>query len=515
MNFHVKAGEPAAVPADLHAVAVRRDAQKKKPLLPAWLPRGLARRIHEAGDFTAREGQVGLLYPEEGGKQKTAVQRLLLVGMGEQDITGESLRLCGGVISQQVRKLRIGHLAVALPEVKGMATDWVAERLTEGLVLGNYRFTKYRKVEPDDEPDNLVREVTVVGAEIGKSVLQAVRRGQDLAESVCLARDLAHEPGNHCTALHLATASREIATKHGLKRRVLGAAELKKLGMGGILGVNQGSAEPPQLIVLEYRTGKKVPTLLLVGKGLTFDSGGISIKPSTGMQDMKYDMCGGAAVLSVMRAVAAERPPAVDVVALVPATDNMPGPGALKPGDIIRHYNGTTVEIITTDAEGRLLLADALAYGIEKFRPAAVIDIATLTGAVIVALGHHRTGLMSTHDGLANRLLSAGEATGEPLWRLPLGPEYAKQLKSQVADLKNAGDKGGGTITGGEFLKAFVGTTPWAHLDIAGTAWEFTEKSYIPKGPSGVGVRLLTEFIRSWDGLGETGTNGPPARIGR
>jgi leucyl aminopeptidase len=274
---------------------------------------------------------------------------------------------------------------------------------------------------------------------------------------------------------------------------------MKKLGMGGILAVNQGSALPPKLVILEYTTAKKNPTLMFVGKGLTFDSGGVSLKPAAGMEDMKYDMCGGAAVLAAMQAVAEEKPPGVNIVALVPATDNMSGSAALKPGDVITHYNGKTSEVVNTDAEGRLILADALAYGIKRFKPDAVIDLATLTGAVIVGLGHHRTGLLSNDDELAEKILAAGDWSGEPLWRLPLGPEYTKQLKSEVADLKNVGGKSAGTITAASYLQEFVGETSWAHLDIAGTAWGFTEKSYIDKkGPSGTGVRTLLTLVRHW-----------------
>lgn len=289
-----------------------------------------------------------------------------------------------------------------------------------------------------------------------------------------------------------------LARTYSFSCKVLDKAAMKKLRMGGVLGVNQGSDLPPKMVVLEYRTGKKVPTLLLVGKGLTFDSGGISLKPSAGMGDMKYDMCGGAAVLAAMAAVGEERPEGLDVVAIVPTTENMPGPGAIKPGDVISQYGGKTVEVLNTDAEGRLILADALAYGIEKFKPAAVVDLATLTGAVIVGLGHHRSGLLSNNQKLVKKLIAAGERSGEPLWQLPLAPEYSKQMQSTVADLKNVDKRDAGTITAAAFLQEFVGKTPWAHLDIAGTAWDFTEKSYIPKGPSGVGVRLLIELIRNW-----------------
>jgi leucyl aminopeptidase len=258
------------------------------------------------------------------------------------------------------------------------------------------------------------------------------------------------------------------------------------------------------MVILEYRPAHPVATLLLVGKGLTFDSGGISLKPSAGMEEMKYDMAGGAAVMGLMEAVGEERPD-LRIIAMVPATDNMGGGAAVKPGDIITHYNGLSSEIVNTDAEGRLILADALAYGIEQFTPDFVVDLATLTGAVIVGLGHHRTGLLATDDDLANRLLAAGERSGEPLWRLPLGPEYSKQIESSVADLKNSGGRSAGTITAAAYLQKFVGDTPWAHLDIAGTAWEFTEKSYIPKGPSGIGVRTLLELVRGWNKEGKKG----------
>jgi leucyl aminopeptidase len=268
--------------------------------------------------------------------------------------------------------------------------------------------------------------------------------------------------------------------------------------MGGILAVNKGSEEPPKLVILEYNPEKYTDTVLLVGKGLTFDSGGISLKPAKGMMDMKYDMCGGAAVLAAVEAIAREKLK-VKVVALVPSTDNMAGGGAVKPGDIITHYGGITSEIENTDAEGRLILADALVYGIEKFQPTCVIDLATLTGAVIIALGHHYSGLLSNNDRLAEKLLEAGQVCGEPLWRLPLGKMFAKQLESKVADTKNTGGRPAGCITAAEYLHQFVGEVPWAHLDIAGTAWDFTEKSYIPKGPSGVGVRTLIELFRRWE----------------
>jgi leucyl aminopeptidase len=272
---------------------------------------------------------------------------------------------------------------------------------------------------------------------------------------------------------------------------------MEKLGMGGILAVNQGSAIPPRMVILEYQPEKKTETLLLVGKGVTFDSGGISLKPGAGMEEMKYDMCGGAAVLAAMQAVGEEKP-ALGVVAIIPATDNMPSGTAVRPGDIIHHFNRVTAEIVNTDAEGRMILADALAYGIKTYKPDGVVDVATLTGAVIIGLGHHYSGLISNNDSLALALETAGKQSGEPLWRLPLNKHYQKQIESKVADIKNIGGKAGGSITAAAYLSNFVGKTPWAHLDIAGTAWDFTEKSYIPKGPSGIGVRTFLALIRNW-----------------
>ncbi len=310
---------------------------------------------------------------------------------------------------------------------------------------------------------------------------------------------MANEPGNVWTPTRFAEFGRKLAKTYKLTCKVLSRAEMLRLKMGGILGVNSGSAQPPKMVILEYKTSPRNPTLLMVGKGLTFDSGGISLKPPKGMEEMKFDMCGGAAVLGAMQAIGEEKPKGINIVAIVPATENLPGPSALKPGDIITIYGGKTIEVVNTDAEGRLILADALAYGIKQYKPKAVVDLATLTGAVVIGLGHHRTGLLSNNDELVQKILSAGDRSGEPLWRLPLGPEYSKQIKSKVADIKNVGDRAAGTITAAAFLQEFVGETAWAHLDIAGTAYNFTDKPYAPQnGPSGIGVRTLLELVRNW-----------------
>ncbi len=460
------------------------------------------------GEFSAKTGECLLLYPqtmtEKGeGELSFSAKRLLLVGLGiidgdqKSDELREICRLTGGTIAQQAARVKAGSLMIHLPEIMGLAANELIESLTEGCVLGDYRFDKYKKKDPENESYQGIDEVCFAVRVNSSTLKKGMLAGQVAALAARGARDMANEPGSSWTPAHFADHGRMLAQKYGMRCAVLEKADMKRLGMGGILAVNQGSVEPPKMVLLEYRPAHTTQTLLVVGKGLTFDSGGVSLKPAAGMEDMKYDMCGGAAVMALMQAVGEERPD-LGIVAIVPATDNMGGGAAVKPGDIITHYNGLTSEIVNTDAEGRMILADALAYGIEKFTPDCVIDLATLTGAVIVGLGHHRTGLLATDDDLAARLLAAGERSGEPLWRLPLGPEYSKQIESQVADMKNSGGKSAGTITAAAYLQKFVGDTPWAHLDIAGTAWEFTEKSYIPKGPSGVGVRTLLELVRGW-----------------
>lgn len=469
----------------------------------------LLTHVREAGDFKGARDQVVLVYPgllAEGTEQAVRAKRLVFVGLGKQDdeinVRREQLRLAGGTIAKQAGLVKAREVLVVLPKDYLLDAVEIAECLTEGVLLGDYRFDLYKKPKEEDAPTRIERLLLHDGGLAVSAVHTGMERGRVLATATCSARDMANRPGNGWTPADFADHGKQLSKKTRLKYKVLNKGDMQKLGMGGILGVNQGSALPPHLVILEYRPSKKQPTVLLVGKGLTFDSGGICTKPPSGMEDMKYDMCGGAAVLAAMQALAELGVSGVNVVALVPATENLSGSAALKPGDVIRHYGGKTSEIINTDAEGRLILADALAYGIEIYKPEAVIDVATLTGAVIVGLGHHRTGILSNHDQLAQRLIEAGDRVGEPLWRLPLGPEYRKQIDSRLADIKNAGsDRSAGTITAACYLQEFVGDTPWAHLDIAGTAWDFTEKTYVPKGPSGTAVRTLVACLSQWQPL--------------
>ena len=498
--------EPSEFSGDLLVYPVEEDFPHLGPDAGATVNK-LLLQVRETGDFKGGKEQVFLLYPGLTGlaKAKTIqAKRVLFVGLGKQDeainVRREQLRLVGGIIAKQAGIVKAKEVLVVLPKDYLLDAAEIAQCCTEGLLLGNYRFELYKS--PKDEKDTPVRVEQFhlhAGGLAASAVRTGLERGRVLAEAACAARDMANQPGNGWTPADFAEYAKKLSKKTSLKCKVLDKAAMQKLGMGGIIGVNQGSALPPQLVILEYRTNKKNPTILLVGKGLTFDSGGICIKPPAGMEDMKYDMCGGAAVITALRAIAEIGIDGLNVVALIPATENLAGSAALKPGDVIRHYGGKTSEIINTDAEGRLILADALAYGIDVYKPEAVIDLATLTGAVIIGLGHHYTGLLTNNDQLASQLIEAGAQVGEPLWRLPLGPEYRKQIDSRVADIKNAGsDRSAGTITAACYLQEFVGETPWAHLDIAGTAWDFTEKTYIPKGPSGTGVRTLVACLSQW-----------------
>lgn len=457
-------------------------------------------------EFSGKKGESLLLYPPFSGViEPLKCKRLLLLGLGKVDDTididqlRELMRSTGGLIAEQCKKSHAANVCISLQTIKGLKRTFTAEYLIEGVLLGDYNFYKYKKEKSDKKKyPGLKKIILSSSAQISaiKSSFKDAVRGASSANG---ARDMANEPGNGWTPSNFSRYAKRLAKKNNIKCTVINKPEMKKLGMGGLLAVNQGSNEPPKLIIMEYKPASKADTILLVGKGVTFDSGGISLKPAAGMMDMKYDMCGGAAVLSAMEAIAREKP-ATGVVAIIPATDNLAGSSAVKPGDVITHYGGITSEIENTDAEGRLILADAMAYGIEKFKPTCVVDLATLTGAIIIALGHHYTGILSNNDLLVKCLIKAGSVCGEPLWRLPLGEEYQKQIESKVADIKNTGGKSAGSITAAAYLQKFVGDTPWAHLDIAGTAWNFTKKSYVPDGPSGIGVRTLIEFVRHWKG---------------
>jgi leucyl aminopeptidase len=417
--------------------------------------------------------------------------RVIVAGLGTAaDLSPERLRVVAALVAKEAGSLEVRALAWELPD--GIDPAVAAEAIVTGTVLGSYRYERFRAADPD-EPKPEIESLTLVGpAEAGEAAAAAVI----VAAATNRARDLQSTPANFATPSFLAERAEEIAaSQQAVTAEVLGREAIKEKGMGGLLAVSQGSAEEPRLIVLRYAGGGSGPSLGLVGKGVTFDTGGISLKPGEGMQKMKYDMSGAAAVLEAVAAIAELGLP-VELLAVLPVTENMPSGTAIKPGDVITQYNGKTVEVNNTDAEGRLILADALAYAVE-LGAERLLDLATLTGAVMVALGKTYAGLISNDDELAAALSAAGEETGELLWRLPLHPEYKEMMKGTVADLSNlASGRDAGTITAASFLEEFVADTPWAHLDIAGTAWG-VGREYTGEDASGYGVRLLVALARA------------------
>ena len=380
-----------------------------------------------------------------------------------------------------------------------VGTALAARAATEAAVMGAWDFREYKTVHDEDQPQQQVEELVLIAAEEReqRELQAAVELGVVLGRSANLARELASQPGNVATPSYLAKVAGEIAAQHSMKLTVLDREQMRAEKMFALLAVAQGSVEEPRFIVLEYQGGKSgEPPLALVGKGVTFDSGGISIKPAERMEDMKYDMSGAAAVLGAMRGIA-ELKLKANVVGIIPSTENMPSGNAVKPGDVISSHLGKTIEIINTDAEGRLILADALAYA-RRFKPAAMLDAATLTGAVVVALGQHAIGLMGNDGDLIDEVMAAGLRAGERCWNLPLWDEYRELLDSNIADIKNSGGRHAGTITGGWFLKDFVADdSPWAHLDIAGMAYKDEAASYLRKGATGTPARLFIEWVRN------------------
>ena len=450
---------------------------------------GCLTRLAESREFRGKAATTRLLHT----LGKLPAEQLLLVGLGKRaELTCERLRQAAGSAVKALRSARIASFANALH--LSLTLPGALEAATVGALLGSYAFEQY-KTKKRDERFGFVGMTLLLPEDINADEARdRIERVRVICEGVRLARDLVSHPGNVVTPRYLAETARELAGRYALECQVYERAELEELGMNALVGVGKGAAEPPRLIVLKYQgAGPKERPVVLVGKGITFDSGGISLKPGAGMEEMKTDMAGAAAVLGAM-AVAARLKLPVNLVTIVPTAENMPDGTAFKPGDVLTSLSGTTIEITNTDAEGRLILCDALHFA-QRFKPAALIDLATLTGACVVALGHEASGLMGNEQRLVDALKRAGEQCGERLWQLPLWDEYGEVMKSDIADLKNSGSRDGGCITAGWFLKQFVGSTHWAHLDIAGTAWCAKDRPYCPKGASGVGVRLLVEFL--------------------
>ena len=432
----------------------------------------------DVGDVKGKVGEVNFFYYNN--------RRFAFIGLGDKEkVTSEVVRLATGsairaAITKKAKTVTVDCFCSELDSCQAMG---------EGAVLGSYQFIDYKTNSIDSF---IVEEVSINGCND-----QGLNKGVAIGNAICFARDLGNHPGNISTPTYLANAAEEISKIDEMTLKVFDREEFTEMGMGGLAGVAQGTDEPPKFIVVEYNNGGDEKPKVLVGKGLTFDSGGISIKPASKMDEMKYDMCGSTVVLGVLHALSILKPK-INVVGIIPSTENLVGAKAFKPGDILTAYNGKTIEVLNTDAEGRLILADGLSYASKHYDPEFIIDFATLTGAVVVTLGHVATGVMGTDEKLMRKVKESSKSTGEKVWELPLWPEYCKQIKSDIADVKNMGSAGqAGSIAAGAFLKEFVEEDiPWVHFDIAGTAWGAKPSSVDPKGSAtGVGIRLVLDML--------------------
>jgi leucyl aminopeptidase len=444
-------------------------------------------RVYASGDFKGKRDETALVY------SSGAAARVLLVGTGiREDATLTAVRRAAAVAAKRARVAGVPSAAFHVaPEARGkLEPAAIARVAAEGFYFGSWHYNELKR--PDEDRKPVLERMTLLAAGTDAAARDGQRIGDAVGAGQALARGIQMLPGNTCTPCMLGDTARELASRHGFEVTVLDKAAIEKEGLTALLAVAQGSAQEPRFIALEYRGADGAP-IVLVGKGVTFDTGGISIKPAPSMEEMKYDMSGAAAVLGTFEMLGRLKP-AVHVVGLIPSAENMPSGTAYKPGDVVRSHLGKTIEVVNTDAEGRLLLADALSYA-RRYQPACVIDAATLTGAMVIALGHTATGLMGTDEALMQELRAAGERADEPLWQLPLWDEYRDLIKSDIADMKNSGGRPAGSITAGWFLREFVDGFPWAHLDIAGTAYSDRDDPTRIKGPTGVGVRLFSEFV--------------------
>jgi leucyl aminopeptidase len=447
---------------------------------------GAITQLIKQGDIKGKLNEVTLIH----SLGRLPAGRIVVAGLGKKkDITANKIRGGAAETCRYLRGKGVNSAAGTIPD--GIDIDEAVQATAEGVLLGLYTFRRHMTKKGNKSKD--IKTYTIVGKD-KKRLEKAIEKARILAEAANWARDMVNEPSNFMTPADMAAAARKLAEKYGLEIEVFEKEKIQELGMGGLLGVSQGSQQPPRFIVLNYK-GKATGgiDLVLAGKGITFDSGGISIKPSDGMADMKGDMAGGASVMATLMVIAKLKPK-INVTALVPATENMPSGTAIKPGDIITAMNGKSIEVLNTDAEGRLILADALSYA-KKLGAKAIIDVATLTGACHVALGSLCSGAFANNQALADRVIAAGKETGELMWQLPMYEEYREQLKSDFADIKNIGNRYGGAITGAKFLEEFVGGTPWVHLDIAGTYETDKDKGYLVKGATGVPVRMLVNLV--------------------
>ena len=495
MDIRVEKGKAEKYPCELLLLfSFEPPEQLEGPIQDVDLEwKGFISTLMKQGDFKGELYQCRLFHTHGA----LPAQRVLLTGLGKKgEFDLEKWRGASSKAGQFIRDSGMKQFTFPIKKFSGLPEEELTESFVTGFLLGVYQFNKFKTLERDKIKE--IEKVIILGetAEEMKLLGDGVRTGKIISESVYMARDLVNGPSNQVTPTVLAEKAHQIAKDHGMKIQVFDVNQAEAMGMGAFVAVAKGSQEPGKFIILEYNQGKGLDTIALVGKGITFDSGGISIKPSENMDRMKDDMSGAAAVLAIMQAASKLQVP-LHLIGIMPATENLPSGKAYKPGDVLKTLSGQTVEVISTDAEGRLILSDALAYSL-RYQPKVIIDLATLTGACVVALGDYVIGLFSNDETLLKRVEGASGKTGEKVWRLPLWDEYFEYLKSDVADFRNVGTRSAGAIIGGIFLSKFVEKTPWVHLDIAGPAYIEKGKPYTPKGGTGVGVRLLVQLLRDW-----------------
>tara|TARA_B100001250_G_scaffold409184_1_gene433019 strand:+ start:7613 stop:9115 length:1503 start_codon:yes stop_codon:yes gene_type:complete len=495
LNITVRQGHLQKQRAD--AIIVNLFAESNRNLLKKVKGFVLNRSIQQAidlKDFTGKLCETQLHYAPDS----SPFRRILIIGLGyEKDFNLESARRVAAVSIRKLDEIGVRSVATTLFSVgsNNLSSQEMAQALTEGSYLALYRFESHRSKKINKG----IQKLTVLASEEKylTSIKKGVKIGESISEGTILARNLINEPADVITPKALANVAKELSQNHAsIRCRVINERSIEKLGMGALLAVGQGSSNPPHFIILDHNPHLKSRPLVFVGKGITFDSGGLSLKSTSGIINMKCDMAGAGAVIGAMSAISKLKLKR-RIIAIIPAAENMPDGKSFRPGDVIKTLSGKTIEVISTDAEGRLVLADSLTYA-EQFNPSAVIDLATLTGACVTALGHHAAGLFCSDDLLANRLIEAGQYTHERVWRLPLWPEYREQIEGEVADMKNSGGPPGGASTAAALLYEFAGNYPWAHIDIAGTATSNQFNYYTPKGGVGFGVRLLTQLARNW-----------------
>lgn len=457
----------------------------------AW--KGWISQVIKEGDFRGELFECKLFYTHGLFPAK----RVLLTGLGKkEEFDLNKWREASSKAGQFIRDSGLKRFVFQVTRLENFSEEVLAEAFIIGLRLGTYQFKELKTQEREKIKE--IEEGILLGRsdEEVRSIQKGCHIGDVVSKAVYMARDLVNRPSNQVTPTLLAEKAKEIAQMYGMEIEILERSQAEALGMGAFVGVAKGSQEPCKFIILEYNKGKGLDTIALVGKGITFDSGGISIKPSEGMEKMKGDMSGAAAVLGILQAASELQIP-LHLVGIIPATENLPSGKALKPGDVLKTLSGQTIEVISTDAEGRLILSDALTYSL-RYQPRAIIDLATLTGAIVIALGDYVIGLFGNDEALLQRVEKASQQSGEKVWRMPLWDEYFDYIKSDVADFKNVGTRAAGAIIGAIFLSKFVDKTPWVHLDIAGPAFIEKEKPLLPKGGSGVGIRLLIQMLRDW-----------------